>query len=523
MTHGIELINVLKCNRNLSTGTLVGEVIRRGEGLLTNSGAIVVRTGQYTGRSPRDKFIVEDRSTKDKVWWSPDNQPLNPDAFARLESKVRAYYQGRELYAQDCYVGADPYYRLPIRIITETAWASLFARSLFIRETDPEKLAAFVPEFTLLHAPNFQAVPEQDGTRSEAFVVANFAAKKILIGGTSYAGEIKKSIFTLMNYLLPQKKILSMHCSANIGEGGDVALFFGLSGTGKTSLSADPKRRLIGDDEHGWGPHGVFNFEGGCYAKVINLSPTAEPVIWDCVHSFGTVLENVVIDPETRAINLDDGSLTLNTRAGYPITLISNAAPDGCGDHPTNIVMLTADAFGVMPPIAKMTSAQAMYHFISGYTAKVAGTERGVSEPKATFSACFGAPFMALRPTVYADLLGRKIARHKVNCWLINTGWTGGPYGQGHRMPIGHTRAMVHAALSGALNTVPMRPDPIFQVLVPESCPEVPGELLTARQTWKNKKAYDAQAVKLAGLFAENFKKFDSYASKEIKAAAPRV
>jgi phosphoenolpyruvate carboxykinase (ATP) len=515
------LKNVGHIHHQLPTAALYEHIVRRGEGCIGRHGQVIVRTGQYTGRSPKDKFIVKDKGCCNKVWWGSNNPPIGPENFAGLEARLRAYFQGREVFVQDCYVGADPRYRLSVRVITENAWHNLFARTMFIEERDPAKLAKFEPEFTVIQAPGFQADPELDGTNSEAFIIANFSEKKIIIGGTSYGGEIKKSIFTVMNYLMPPRKVLSMHCSANIGPQGDTALFFGLSGTGKTTLSADPTRLLIGDDEHGWSPDGVFNFEGGCYAKLINLSPTAEPVIWDCAHHFGAILENVGFDQETREVDMDDGSLTANTRGAYPISLIANAAPNGRGDHPKNLVMLTADAFGVMPPIAKMTPAQAMHHFVSGYTAKVAGTERGVVEPQATFSACFGAAFMALHPTVYADLLGKKIAKHKVDCWLINTGWTGGPYGVGHRISIAHTRALVHAALSGELNNAPMRPDPIFKVMVPQACPGVPPEVLNPRNTWADKKAYDAQAKKLAALFAENFKKYADHATAEIKAAAP--
>ena len=517
------LQNVGTIRHQLGVAALYEEVVRRREGLTSRTGSLVVRTGQYTGRSPKDKYTVRDENCCDKVWWTSNNKPMEPETFRALELRLRAYFQGREIFVQDCWVGADPKHRLAVRVIGETARHSLFARMLFTPVTDKAALAKFKPEFTVLHAPHFQAVPEIDGTNSEAFIIANFTERKIIIGGTSYAGEIKKSIFTVMNYLMPQRDILGMHCSANIGDRGDVALFFGLSGTGKTSLSADPRRSLIGDDEHGWSANGIFNFEGGCYAKVINLSPTAEPMIWDASHRFGTILENVTIDPETRALDLDDGSLTANTRAAYALTQIPNHVPEGRGGHPKHLVMLTADAFGVMPPIAKMTAAQAMHHFISGYTAKVAGTERGIVEPQATFSACFGAPFMALHPTVYADLLGKKIAQHHVDCWLINTGWTGGAYGVGHRISIAHTRAMVEAALSGQLRDVPLRPDPLFQILVPECCPGVPPEILNPRNTWENKRGYDAQAKKLVKLFQDNFKTYESYASAEIKAAAPRM
>ena len=390
-------------------------------------------------------------------------------------------------------------------------------------QAKPEELTAHVPQFTIINAPGFHAIPEVDGTHSEVFIALNFEKRLILIGGTQYAGEIKKSIFTVLNYLLPQQRVLSMHCSANIGADGDVAVFFGLSGTGKTTLSADPTRTLIGDDEHGWSDRGVFNFEGGCYAKVIKLSPTAEPEIYETTRRFGTILENVAFDSATGRLDLDDDTLTENTRAAYPISHIPNAAPDGLGGHPTNIIMLTADAFGVLPPIAKLTSAQAMYHFLSGYTAKVAGTEKGVTEPSATFSACFGAPFMALSPTVYADMLGEKIARHNVNVWLVNTGWSGGPYGVGQRMPIAYTRAMVHAALNGALGHVPTATDPIFGVAVPSSCPDVPTEALNPRSTWADGAAYDQQARKLAAMFGENFKTFADQVSPEVRQAGPRL
>ncbi len=439
---------------------------------------------------------------------------MEPASFQTLYRRMLAYLQGRDLFVQDCYAGSAPNYRLPIRVITETAWHSLFARDMFI-QASPEELAPHVPSFTVIHVPNFHAIPEVDGTRSEVFVVINFGQRLVLIGGTQYAGEIKKSIFTILNYLLPQQRVLSMHCSANIGAHGDVAVFFGLSGTGKTTLSADPERTLIGDDEHGWSDHGVFNFEGGCYAKVIRRSPSAEPEIYQTTRRFGTILENVAFDSVSGRLNLDDDSLTENTRAAYPISHIANAKRDGLGDHPTNIIMLTADAFGVLPPIAKLTPAQAMYHFLSGYTAKVAGTEKGVTEPAATFSACFGAPFMALSPSVYAGLLGKKITDHKVNVWLVNTGWSGGPYGVGQRMKIAYTRAMIHAALNGDLQEVPTVIDPNFGLAVPVTCPNLPDEVLNPRHTWADPIAYDAQARKLAGMFVENFKTF----AKDVDAA----
>ncbi|MBE7556009.1 MAG: phosphoenolpyruvate carboxykinase [Anaerolineales bacterium] len=517
--HGIQNVNAV--HWNLSTPLLYEEAIRRREARLAHLGPLVVRTGQHTGRSPSDKFIVQEPSSQDKIWWGKVNKGMDPAPFAGLHRRLLAYLQGKDLFVQDCFAGADPQYRLPIRIITETAWHSLFARDMFI-QAKPEELATHVPEFTVLNAPSFHADPEVDGTRSEVFIVIHFGQKLVLIGGTQYAGEIKKSIFTILNYLLPQQHVMSMHCSANIGPDDDVAVFFGLSGTGKTTLSADPTRTLIGDDEHGWSDRGVFNFEGGCYAKVIRLSAQAEPEIYETTRRFGTILENVTFDSTTGRLDLNDDSLTENTRAAYPISHIPNAKRDGLGGHPRNIIMLTADAFGVLPPIAKLTQAQAMYHFLSGYTAKVAGTEKGVTEPQATFSTCFGAPFMALSPTVYANLLGEKIAQHQVNVWLVNTGWSGGPYGVGQRMKIAHTRAMVNAALKGELAGIPTTPDPIFGVAVPTACPGVPAEVLNPRQTWPDTAAYDAQARKLAGMFAENFKTFTDQVSEEVRAAGPR-
>ena len=507
--HGIQNVNAVYWN--LSTPLLYEEAIRRREGRMANLRPLQVRTGQHTGRSPNDKFAVKEPTSEGNIWWGKVNRPLEPARFELLKKRMLAYLQGKDLFLQDCFAGADPEYRLPIRVITETAWHSLFARDMFI-QAKPDELAVHAPQFTVLNAPNFHADPEIDGTRSEVFIVLNFAQKLVLIGGTQYAGEIKKSIFTVMNYLLPLQGVLSMHCSANVGPRGDVAVFFGLSGTGKTTLSADPGRTLIGDDEHGWSERGVFNFEGGCYAKVIRLSPAAEPEIYETTRRFGTILED-----------LDDDSLTENTRAAYPISHIPNATRDGLGGHPTNIIMLTADAFGVLPPIARLTPAQAMYHFLSGYTAKVAGTEKGVTEPSATFSTCFGAPFMALSPTVYADLLGKKIAQHNVKVWLVNTGWSGGPYGAGQRMKIAYTRAMVTAALSGALDAVATTPDPIFGVGVPAACPDVPTDVLNPRTTWADKAAYDAQARKLAGMFADNFKAFEGEVTAEVQAAGPRV
>lgn len=505
---------------NLSTPALYEEAIRRREGRLAHLGPFVVRTGQYTGRSPKDKFIVREPTSRDEVWWGEVNQPFDEVNFDRLFGRMLAFLQGRDLFVQDCFAGADPNYRLPIRIVTEEAWQSLFSRNLFIQAT-AEELASNLPQFTLVCAPSFHAVPEVDGTRSEAFVVLDFAKGLILIGGTGYAGEIKKAIFTTLNFLLPHRDVLPMHCSANMGPDGDVAIFFGLSGTGKTTLSADPTRTLIGDDEHGWSEDGIFNFEGGCYAKVIHLSPRSEPEIYETTRRFGTVLENVGCDSATGRVDLDDASLTENTRAAYPISHIPNASRTGQGGHPKTVIMLTADAFGVLPPIGRLSAEQASYHFLSGYTAKVAGTERGVTEPQATFSTCFGAPFMALAPDVYAGLLRNRISKHKVDVWLINTGWSGGPYGVGSRISIEHTRALVTAALSGELAHVPTRTDPIFGLGVPLCCPGVPAEVLDPRATWADPDAYDAQAAKLARMFVENAKGFSANVPDEIRRAGP--
>ncbi len=457
-------------------------------------------------------------------WFAPANTPgVRPTTSSSSKSPPAPIKSGgvRSIAPWNRPTLKRSQYRLPIRVITETAWHSLFARDMFIQAKLAE-LATHVPQFTVINVPNFHAIPEVDGTRSEVFIALNFDQRLVLIGGTQYAGEIKKSIFTVLNFLLPQQHVLSMHCSANIGPEGNAAVFFGLSGTGKTTLSADPTRVLIGDDEHGWSDRGLFNFEGGCYAKVINLSPTAEPEIYETTRRFGTILENVSFDSATGALDLNDASLTENTRAAYPISHIPNAKRDGLGGHPTNIIMLTADAFGVLPPIARLTPAQGMYHFLSGYTAKVAGTEKGITEPTATFSTCFGAPFMVLSPSVYANLLGEMITRHKVNVWLVNTGWSGGPYGVGQRMKIGYTRALVSAALNGALDDVPTMPDPIFGVAVPVACPGVPSEVLSPRNTWQDKAAYDIPARQLAAMFAENFKAFADQVTPEVRDAGPR-
>ncbi len=515
------LKNIREVFYNYVTPALYEQVIRRREGLLAHLGPLVVRTGYHTGRSPNDKFIVKESSSDNNVWWGKVNKSMAEECFERLFLKMKAYIQGKDLYVEDCYVSADPKYRVGVRVITENAWHALFARNMFRRYKDEEELAGHKTDFTILHMPNFHAEKDVDCTNSEVFIVIHFGKKLILIGGTSYAGEIKKSIFTIMNYLMPLQNVMSMHCSANVGKDGDVALFFGLSGTGKTTLSADPNRKLIGDDEHGWSDEGVFNYEGGCYAKVIRLSPEAEPDIYECTRKFGTILENVQINAHTRRVDLDDDTFTENTRAAYPITHLHNIVEDGMGGHPKNIIMLTADAYGILPPIAKLSTEQAMYHFISGYTAKVAGTEKGVTEPKATFSTCFGAPFMVHHPSVYAKLLGDKIKKHKVNCWLVNTGWTGGPYGVGSRMKIQYTRAMLTAALEGKLNNVEYEKEPFFNLLIPKECPNVPAEVLNPRNTWSDKNAYDESAKRLANMFIENFKEFAEGTDEEIRNAGP--
>jgi phosphoenolpyruvate carboxykinase (ATP) len=505
-----------------NTPSLYEHVIQRREGHIAHLGPLVVYTGQHTGRSPKDKFIVKEPTTEEDVAWGPINQPIAENTFDNIYRRLLGYLQSRELFVQDCFVGADPEYRMAVRVITESAWQSLFARNLFIQATRAE-LENFVPEFTVIQAPFFQTVPALDGTRSETFIGMHFGRKLVIICGTQYAGESKKAVFSALNYLLPFRNVLPMHCSANYGAEGDVALFFGLSGTGKTTLSTDPERILIGDDEHGWSDNGVFNMEGGCYAKTINLSPKAEPEIYEATRRFGTVLENVGFDPKTGRVDLDDESITENTRAAYPITHIARATRSGLGGHPTNILMLAADAFGVMPPIAKLTPAQALYHFLSGYTAKVAGTEKGVTEPEATFSACFGEPFMVLPPIAYAKLLGERIAKHNVDVWLVNTGWSGGPYGVGKRMEISYTRAMVRAALSGALRQVPTRHDELFNLEVPISCPDVPNEALDPKRTWSDPTKYDQYAAKLAEMFRANFSRFVDEVPAEVAAAGPQV
>ncbi len=506
---------------NLSTAALYEEAVRRQEGLIAASGPLACRTGLHTGRSPNDKFIVREPGSEAEIAWGAVNRAMDPAQFDRLHRDIVASLKGKELFVLDCFAGADPAYRLGVRVINELAWHNLFCRNLFI--DDPAAADAASPHFTVIDAPSFKADPKRHGSNSEVMIALNFAKKLVIIAGSSYAGEMKKSIFSVLNFILPLQNVLPMHCSANIGTGGDTALFFGLSGTGKTTLSSDPDRMLIGDDEHGWSDRGVFNFEGGCYAKTIRLSAEAEPQIYATTRRFGTVLENVVLDAQTRELDLDDDRYTENTRAAYPIAFIENAAPSGQGGHPHNLVMLTADAFGVLPPVARLTPEAAMYHFLSGYTAKVAGTEKGVTEPKATFSTCFGAPFLPLQPSRYARMLGEKIARHRVRVWLVNTGWTGGPYGVGTRMKIAHTRAMIRAALSGGLDGVGYEKDPIFNLDIPAGCPGVPSHVLEPRNTWANGAAYDEQAAKLARMFVENFKTFEQGVTAEVLAAGPHA
>jgi len=505
-------------HRNLSVASLYEHALRKGEGELGASGQMVVETGEHTGRSPKDKFFVREPGSEMHIDWGETNKAIDAAMFDALFDRVAAFLRDRELYSLDTFVGADARYRLPVRVITQYAWHSLFARNLFL--TLDEAPENFSPEFTVVDAAEFVADPVRDGTRSGTFVLVNMARRIVLIGGTRYAGEIKKSVFTIMNYLMPLRDVLPMHCSANVGKDGDTAIFFGLSGTGKTTLSADSNRPLVGDDEHGWSADGVFNFEGGCYAKVIRLSQKAEPEIWSASHRFGAVLENVIMNEATRALDLESEAKTENTRSAYPVGFIPNIVPGLMADHPKTIIMLTADAFGVLPPIAKLSAEQAMYHFLSGYTAKVAGTERGVNEPTATFSTCFGAPFMVHHPTVYAKLLGERIAKHEVPCWLVNTGWTGGAYGTGKRMSIAHTRAMVNAALDGSLKGATFERERFFGLEVPAALHDVPPSVLNPRNAWADGAAYDAQAKKLAGLFADNFKRFEANASDGVRAAA---
>ncbi|HET6388625.1 phosphoenolpyruvate carboxykinase [Hyphomicrobium sp.] len=518
-----ELFPALSSQRvrhNLLEADLVEYVVRRGEGRLAASGAVAVETGQHTGRSVDDKYIVRDAETEGAIWW--DNaKAMEEEEFDRLLADFISFARHKELFVQDLFAGAQKEHRLNTRIVTEHAWQSLFIRNL-LRRPEPGELASFVPDFTVVALPSFRAAPLYHGTRSETVIACNFTKRIVLIGGTSYAGEIKKSVFSFLNYILPGKNVMPMHCSANAGRDGSSAVFFGLSGTGKTTLSADPQRVLLGDDEHGWSEQGIFNFEGGCYAKTIRLSQEAEPQIWAASNRFGTVLENVVIDPATRVPNFDDNRLAENARSAYPLQAIANASPTGTAGHPKNIIMLTADAFGVLPPIAKLTPSQAMYHFLSGFTAKVAGTEKGMGpEPQPTFSTCFGAPFMPRHPRIYGNLLRALIAEHGVDCWLVNTGWTGGKYGEGTRIPIAVTRALLDAALSGGLKDQPMREDPVFGFAVPVAVPGVDAKLLRPRDTWADPKTYDATTAKLAQMFHANFAKFAPYVDAAVLSAGP--
>lgn len=513
------LVNLGIINWNLVPPVLVEHALARQEGVLASNGAFDAMTGAHTGRSPKDKFIVSNEEYAAKIWWGENNHPLSQENFEAVRSSLAAYLQGRDVYVLDAAAGADPDYRIPIQVITELAWHNLFARQLFLRANESD-LTSERPGFTILSVPNFHTDPRIHGTRSEAAIIIDFEERLILIAGTHYAGEMKKSIFTVLNFILPAQGVLPMHCSANVGPGGDVALFFGLSGTGKTSLSADPSRRLIGDDEHGWGDNGVFNFEGGCYAKCINLSQKYEPQIWNAVR-FGAVYENVVLREGTREPDYSDDSLTENTRVAYPVDFIDNVIESGMGGQPKAVVFLSADSFGILPPISRLTTEQAMYYFLSGYTSKLAGTEAGVTTPEATFSPCFGAAFLPLRPGEYANLLRERIEKHQVRCYLINTGWTGGPYGVGERININYTRAMVKAAISGALDNVEMITDPVFGLNSPTSCPGVPSELLNPRDTWKDKEAYDRQAMSLAQRFKKNFEQF-TLPSDEVRHAGPK-
>lgn len=516
--HGLR--NLAAVHWNLRAAPLLEQALVRHEGMLAANGALVVRTGQFTGRSPQDKYIVRDAVTEGQVHWGRVNQPMEEAAFDGLLNRLITYLEGQELFVEDTYAGADPAYRLPVRAITQKAWHALFARQLLIRP-GAEELRHFRPEFTLFFVPDFHSDPKQDGVRSETCIAINFRKRLVIIAGTMYAGELKKCVFTILNFLLPQRGVLPMHCSANTDTTGNTALFFGLSGTGKTTLSADISRQLIGDDEHGWTETGIFNFEGGCYAKCIRLSREKEPQIWDAIR-FGAVLENVAMDVVTRELNYDSDEFTENTRAAYPVEFIANARIPGLGSHPRNIVFLTADAFGVLPPLAKLSTEQAMYHFLSGYTSRLAGTERGLGkEPIPSFSACFGEPFLPLHPKIYAQMLGEKLRRHHVQCWLVNTGWIRGPYGSGERIPLAYTRAMIHAAIQGQLEDAPIALHPTFGLHMPQSCPGVPAELLNPRNLWSDKEVYDRTALQLASRFRENFQRFGEVEA-EIAAAGPQ-
>jgi len=505
---------------NLTEPSLVEAALRAGEGRLGHGGTLMVETGKFTGRSPKDKYVVETDSTRDTIWWE-NNGRMSPEHFATLKADMFEHMKGRDYFVQDLYAGADPAYRLDVRMINEMAWHSLFIRHM-LRRPGRSELDAFVPQFTVVNCPSFKADPERHGCRTETVIAINFDEKMILVGSTEYAGENKKGIFSVLNYLLPEKGVMPMHCSANhaVGNPVDTAIFFGLSGTGKTTLSADPKRTLMGDDEHGWSDRGTFNFEGGCYAKTINLSPEAEPEIYATTKMFGTVIENMIFDPETLELDFENDHLTANMRCAYPLDYIPNASPTGQGGHPKNVIMLTSDAFGVLPPIARLTPAQAEYHFLSGFTSKMAGTERGLTEPEATFSTCFGAPFMPRRPEVYGKILRDKIAKHGATCWLVNTGWSGGAYGVGSRMPIKATRALLTAALDGSLNQAKFRKDPNFGFDVPVSVDSVPDVLLDPRRTWPDAEAYDKQAARLVKMFADNFKQYQSHIDEDVRAVA---
>lgn len=517
--HGLQ--NLRTVYWNLVPAELTEQSIIRQEGQLSANGSLIINTGRHTGRSPSDKFITKTANVADDVWWGKINQPIPPDKFQLIFQKMKAYLQGRDVFIQDVHVGAHPAHTTAVRIISEKAWASLFAYNLF-RRLSRNDLIRFKPEYTLIHCPGFLAEPEEDATNTSTVIAFDFAQNLVLIGGTSYAGEVKKAVFSVMNYLLPHQHILPMHCSANVGKNEDVALFFGLSGTGKTTLSSDPERHLIGDDEHGWTEEGVYNFEGGCYAKTIHLSPKLEPLIWQAVNRFGSVLENVVYDPDTRRPDYDDSQLTENTRAAYPLDFIPNHLAEGYAGHPKNIFFLTADAFGVMPPIARLTPEQAMFYFLSGYTSKLAGTEKGLgSEPQATFSACFGAPFLPLHPHVYADLLGARIDHHRVSVWLINTGWTGGPYGLGHRILLPYTRAMARAALNNQFENINFSQEKYFGLWIPESCPGIPSDVLNPVRTWTDPEAYHRQVNSLVARFTENFGQFVDAVPREVVQAGP--
>jgi phosphoenolpyruvate carboxykinase (ATP) len=519
--HGLS--NLRMAYWNLPTEALYEEISFRREARITQLGPIVAFTGKHTARAASDKFVVKESTTQDRVWWGEYNRPFSTEKFNELFSRLQGFLQGRDLFVQDCYAGADPSYRMPIRIVSELAWHSHFARNMFLLPATAEEYRRHVPEFTVICVPSFKGVPQIDGTPSNTFIVLNFEQKVCIIGNTAYAGEIKKSVFTILNYLLPLQGVMPMHCSANIGKDGDTAVFFGLSGTGKTTLSADPARRLIGDDEHGWSDDGIFNFEAGCYAKVIQLSAAAEPQIYACTRKFGTILENVAFDPVTRRIDLDDESITENTRASYPLDYIENAVPEKMGGQPKNIILLTCDASGVMPPIARLTPDQALYQFLSGYTSKIAGTEVGLGkEPEMTFSTCFGAPFMVHHPTFYAELLKGKILRYGVNCWLVNTGWIGGPYGVGKRISIRYTRALLNAALGGQLLNVKYKQDPVFGFTVPTSCDGVPEHILNPADSWPDGKVYMQRYRELAARFVDNFKRYESQAPPEILKAGPK-